>query len=280
MRTKLQKLKNSVLSYYIFSVTEFKQNYLAYKSRLFLWIIANSISILAQIFLWIAVYKYSSTSTINGFEKMDMINYIILSKITEALTFVSLESKISNDLSDGNITMNLIKPINYRFELLFRAFGGVLGSCILFVPIYSVLLLIFNATASTIPFSLGINVLFYIILLLISFLSNYFISIIFSSLVFRTIKSNGVYEIKKTFIKFLSGAIIPISFYPAVLSSIIKFTPFMYFRYAPIAILQNKYSINDSLFIIGISFFWLLILGVLSRLLWNKQIKKITIYEG
>jgi len=274
------KILNNIKTYKIFSIVVIKQNYLAYKSRFILWVIANSITVIAQIFLWIAIFNSSITELINGISKQEMINYIIISKIIESLTFASLESKVSQDYNDGRIAMSLIKPINYRTELLFRTFGGTLGSAILFCPIYLVIFVIFNIGSFGVLNLQFINIIYFIVLLIIAFFINYFISIIFSSLIFKTIKSSGIYEVKKTLIKLLSGALFPLVFYPEILAKILKYLPFVYLRYIPTLMIQGNYNNSEGLILISIGLLWLALLYIISRLMWIVQIKKITIYGG
>jgi len=267
-------------TYSIFTKTTFKQDYMAYKSRFLLWGMSNLILIFVQIFLWVAIFNSSQDVFINGFDKNQMINYIIISKIIESLTFASIENKIAQDYNDGKIAMSLIKPIDYRKEILFRTLGVTMGSLVLFTPIYLIIYIFFNMTSLYSGELIWLKLLTTTPLICIAFLMNFYISSIFSSLVFRTIKSSGLYELKKTVVKLLSGALFPIVFYPSFISKSLNYLPFIYLRYIPVTYLQGKHSISDSIQTIIIGLIWLIVLKTISNYLWNKQIKKIVIFGG
>ncbi len=271
---------NMISVYIPFAKATIKSEYFAYKSRFFLWSIANTVSFLAQFFLWEAIYSNSTTPVLRGYSFEEMVSYIGVSKIVECMSFASVEGNVSNAIRDGRIINSLVKPINYRVELLFRALGQVLGSIILFLPIY---LCVFGLFA----YSNGLKLKFYFLnivmgfaFLLVAFAMNYYISLIFSSFIFKTVKSTGVYQLKKTIISFFAGALFPIAFYPRFLQNVIKYLPFKYLRYYPSIVIQGKINLNDLYSALGIGLVWIIILAFISSMLWNRMIKKLIVFGG
>lgn len=274
------KITSKIKIYLPFSFSVLKSDYLAYKGRFLLWVFANLAIFLSEIFLWIAIFNSSSVSVMKGFTKESIISYIAVSKIFESFSFCSIETFVSQDIRNGNITISLIKPINYKIELLFRTFGQILGSFMFFLPCYlaTYAIFIFLGQASF-NFTL-INIFYFIIFTIIAFTINYFFSLLLSGFVFRTIKSGGIYEIKKIFISILSGSFIPISFYPDILRKSLIYTPFVYLRFIPIRIIQGSYSNLDIIIHILIAIGWIFILGFISNAIWNNQLKKIIVFGG
>lgn len=271
-------MRKFLRTYTPFSKYIIKQNYFAYKSRFLLWTISNIVLILAQIFLYIALFSNSNTLEINGYTKNEMIQYIIYSKIIESFSFVSVEQQLGNDIRDGSIVNSLIKPINYKIELLFRSIGGAVGSTLLFSPFYFIILLIFNYEfIFSIKF---VNILIFILFVIIAFILNFFISMIFASIIFNTIKYNGIYEVKKTIIKLFSGALFPLSFYPPILQTLLKYLPFTYLRYIPVCIIQGKFDFQTLPLQFLIALFWIFVLYLASFFSFKLQIKKISIFGG
>lgn len=275
---KVKKIKEIISIYFIFSKTELKQNYFAYKSRFILWVCSNTIILLIQVFLWIAIFDSSNSSIINGFNETNIINYTIFSKIVESATFVSFEAKVSADYNNGNIVMSLTRPIDYKKELLFRSFGAVLGSILLFSPIYIFLGLIFNKF-NIMNLNL-LNIIISIIFIIISFILNYYLCIIFSSFIFKTVKSKGLYSVKITLINLLSGALVPVEFFPKFIKPILNYSPMIYLRYIPVSICLGKVTAEKCWVDFFIGIFWIFIFSKLSDSLWNKQIKNIIIFGG
>jgi len=267
-------------TYSPFSIAIIKQNYLAYRSRFLLWTIANTITLLVQVFLWIAIFNNSPNEIINGFTKQMMINYVILSKIIESVTFISIEQQVANDLQKGSIVNSFTKPINYEFELLFKALGSIIGSTIIFTPIYLVILGVFNANGEILYHINPLTLLFFVVHLMITFTLNYLIGLFFASLLFKTIKHSGVYEIKKILVMFLSGALFPITFYPIFLSRILEYLPFIYIRYVPTKILLGHMSNYEMIISTLLGLSWCILIYLLAILFWKHMIKQITIFGG
>ncbi|MBU1092983.1 MAG: ABC-2 family transporter protein [Firmicutes bacterium] len=274
-------IADKVRIYIPFTIATFKQQFLAYRSRLIIWMIANFITVLFQVYLWISIYSNYEGTSINGYTLVNMINYIIVSKVIESLTFINIEPIISRDVNEGRIATSLIKPISYKTELLFRSLGNILGSLLLFIPIYAAMFIIFNwHSLSEIKLNLGI-VLLSLTFIIISFVVNYLIALIFSSVIFKTIRHRGIYEIKKTIILLMSGALFPIEFYPSFLSKILKYTPFIYLRYIPVSFIIN-YSLSMKEIIEYVLFgaFWMAFLFFIASIVWNKMFKRIIVYGG
>lgn len=269
---------NSILTYLPFCKAVVKQEYFAYKFKFLIWSISNTISLLLQMMLWISVYKYSSESVIRSYTLTQMLQYVILSKIIESITYASVESKVSDDYRSGNIAVNLCRPIKYEYELLFRSMGECVGSTILFLPVYIVVYVVaHNYTEGF--FVAWQNTLLSMALCFSAFLMNFLISMIFSTLVFRTVLYSGVTEFKKMVLKILSCSFFPLEFYPERLQKILSVLPFGFLRYYPIACLQGKFEENMATVMLKSSI-WLVILFLLYKLLWRKAYSVMINYGG
>jgi ABC-2 type transport system permease protein len=91
----------------------------------------------------------------------------------------------------------------------------------------------------------------------------------------------GISATKEAIILFLSGAVIPISFYPSPLKEIMYMLPFQAIYDSPLRILINAgLKIDDCLFIIARQLLWVLIIIILCNLWYKKVIKVLTINGG
>src|SRR5690606_28606432 len=93
--------------------------------------------LLVLYFLWQAIYKNSPESLINGMDFKSMITYLIYARVASALVFASSSFWIiGEDIYEGNIAINLIRPIHYRYRLLFTSLGNFISAFILmFLPL-------------------------------------------------------------------------------------------------------------------------------------------------
>lgn len=266
--------------YFRFTVATLKSDYFLNKYRFLVWSFSNSLSFLVQLILWSAVYSNSTQIEIHGYTHNDMVLYLGISRLIECITFSSLESHVSNAIRDGKIANSLIKPIDFRLELLFRSFGQILGSCVLFLPFYLFVFIYFfdfHIIFHSIP---PVFLLFSFIYLIYAFAINFFISLIFSCAIFITIKYVGIYQLKKTLVGLFSGALFPISFYPKSVYILIRVLPFSYLRYYPSLALQCKGTIQEHLIRLLIGLFWSVFLFFISNRIWHKSVSNLIIFGG
>lgn len=124
---------------------------LAYKGSFFAWVLTNLLNTILISFLWYAIYNQDNPNIyqynefgermLNNFTLPQMITYLLITLVTTQLIFGSSSSfdNVSEDIKEGNIAMQLIKPINYRIRLLSNSFGSMLGTFfIIVIPISTI----------------------------------------------------------------------------------------------------------------------------------------------
>ena len=131
-------------------------NFLAYRFSLLTWLIVTALQVVCTVFLWLAVFKTSAEYqhidinevVINGFTLKSVIVYFVFSNIFSFITFGSDTMwNINEDIREGKIAVNIIKPISYRIRLLFTALGTSFGPTLIFgVPLYIIAYTVFVLT--------------------------------------------------------------------------------------------------------------------------------------
>ena len=81
-------------------------------------------------------------------------------------------------------------------------------------------------------------------------------------------------------VRFVSGSIIPIIFFPLWFQKFLMFLPFGSINYTPVMIYLNKYTGYETMKVLGIQVLWITILYLFSKFFWRKAIKKLTIMGG
>ena len=152
-------------------------NFLAYRFSLLTWLIVTALQVVCTVFLWLAVFKTSAEYqhidinevVINGFTLKSVIVYFVFSNIFSFITFGSDTMwNINEDIREGKIAVNIIKPISYRLRLLFTALGTSFGPTLIFgVPLYIIAYTVFVLTKMLIITNIWMflfNILIFIIL--------------------------------------------------------------------------------------------------------------------
>ena len=81
-------------------------------------------------------------------------------------------------------------------------------------------------------------------------------------------------------LSFLTGQLIPLSFFPEVIQRVFDFLPFSSMVYAPTMIYLGKYSGNELMFVLFGQLVWVVILYVLGSLIWKRVTKRLVVLGG
>lgn len=261
---------------------------LAYKFSMFTWLFVDILEIACLFFLWIGVYKSSPNgvdSVINGFTFKEMLVYVTFINI---FNFVSLNGDtmyyISDDIKTGTIAMSFVKPISYRLRFTFTNLGGAFTRILMLgVPCFVVSYVAF-ALAGFIEITawwlVPLHVALFLFAQLFAILLYDSLDYIFGVLCFYTTAAWGMNQMKRVVISFLSGSLIPLSFFPPVVEKILSYSPFAGISQNPVFILMLKTNWLDALKNLALAFAWLVTLELLAKLLFHVASKKVTVQGG
>ncbi len=249
---------------------------LIYRMHFFLTVFGNILYIILTYFLWTSIYK-NSDGVLNGMTFEQTFIYLAIAASIGCFFQTYSEFEISRNILSGNIIKDLTKPMDYQLYNLAGAAGFALNNLVS-ITIPS-MVVIFIIAGSYIP--LGINLAFFVLSVILSFLIAFTIDYIIGLLSFYTESIWGVSNTKNVIILLLSGASIPLSFYPQSIKGIIEFLPFQAIYNAPLSILLSiNMGVSDYLYYIANQLFWILFFIVVSRLFFRKAIKVLTVNGG
>jgi len=221
-------------------------------------------------FLWNSIFTYSGEEIIKGFTINSMILYYVISMIVATITYCEIDSWIGEDIRSGDVITSFLFPIKFIKNYMGFQFGLTVISFLSQV-IPAVLIGIFF-------FSLNLPGLFYttsfVISLIIAIGINYLFAFLIGLSAFWFNKIGGIIKIKRVLLSFLSGGLIPLTFFPEIAQKISNFLPFQYMRFIPITIYLKNYTHTQTIIhlIIGVS--WLVIIYVMSELVFKQAFKK------
>lgn len=257
------------------------QEFVNYRAHAVVWVLMEFMFLVLQYFIWKAIYDNSPNDVINGYSFIGMITYVLLVRVVSSLTFVMPSGYISDDIRSGAIAMNLIKPINYRTQLFFKSLGDIVNSIVFFViPITITLVIVALFVDLEMTFTLPV-ILAFILSILFAFTIRFFIGYIFGLIIFLTINSFGIFQLRRAIEGIFSGVIIPLHFFPEWLYQIALFLPFMQGLYVPIRIIMGNYETHlDILYALLFQAMWIVILYVLAVFFWKKVVHRLVVLGG
>ena len=265
--------------YLPFALNEIKTQ-MAYKGVFYLYLFTEMFSSFIAFYLWMAIYKSSETGMLGGMTQQEMVVYVFISFITSQMVMISISEQVSDDVVKGTVAMNLIKPIDYRSSLLSMACGQMVYR--FFIPS----LIIWIGLEAYRYFGMGIgNVTWWeLIAYLISCVLSMFIYVLFDfcfgMIAFFTSYIFGMQMVKWAILSFLTGQLIPLSFFPEVVQKVFSFLPFSSMVYTPTMIYLGKFTGKALALEFGKQMLWVVLLYLLGSIIWKRVTKRLIVLGG
>lgn len=237
--------------------------------------IGNLLYILLIYFLWKSIFTYSPI--INGMTFRQTFLYLALAGAIFTLFKTWVDWTISRKIIQGSIIVDLIRPLDFQIQALFLSMGSALASLV-FVTLPSVLV-VFWVVRTEIGF--GVNLLFFPIVLVFAFLLSFLIDYAVGLSSFYTESLWGISMTKDVLISLLSGALIPLQFFPEWARSVLQLLPFQAIYHIPLLIVTTPtMDVRTCVMLLAIQLFWVGVLFVLSRLFYRHAIRVLTVSGG
>lgn len=228
-------------------------------------------------FLWKAIYASAGTDTVNGMTFTDTLIYLVLA--TALFNFMErfVVWQMSRDILSGKIILDLIKPIKYRSYRFWCDSGNLVMSFLMtFLPTF---LVVSFLTRGAIP--LGVNLLYFIVSVVLAIIINFNIDFLVGTICLYTESCWGINIMKQVTVLLLSGATIPLPFFPEPLKTVVYHLPFQSIYNTPLTLMINGgLSGSEVLTMLGTQLFWVAVMMTLSGLLWRKSLRVITVNGG
>jgi ABC-2 type transport system permease protein len=203
------------------------------------------------------------------------MTYLAIASVIRSLIGTNVEYSIESDVKTGSIATILTKPVSYPLYRSFKGFGvaiaGILMGCI---PILALSFIFLNI-------SLPVNLPMFIVSLALGFLVNYMMVLLIGMWSFWSGGSVwGIKSSKEIVSDIMSGAIIPISMFPASIANIANFLPFQTVFSVPISIYLGKITGINILYSLVQQSVWIVVLGLVCYLVWKRAESKVVVHGG
>lgn len=248
---------------------------LAYRVNYYSGIVIYAINIGAYYFLWQAIY--GDQETLAGFTVAQMTTYIAVSWMARAFYFNNLDREIANEIRDGSVAIQIIRPYNYLLVKMMQGFGEGLFRLLLFmVPGLFIVCLIFPVKLPTEPLVWVI----YFVMLFFSFLINSQINILTGLFAFFVENNEGMMRMKRVMVDLFSGVVVPIAFFPGWLSGIMEWLPFQAITYLPSSVFTGRTPLGDAVSVLGLQVLWFALLLLPIWMTWRAARKRLFVQGG
>ena len=256
------------------------QSAMAYRTSLISFTIGESLYCFVMYFIWKAVFSSSGDSLFMGFSMTDMTVYVFLSNLVGFLTSTDSTDNLAEEIRDGSIIMRMIKPVNVDLSILSMEVGNkVMIVSFIFVPVMIAVEIYRYVVLGFVAFNI-VNFLLFIVSVVLSYLLSFYLNLLFGYLAFYLMNIWGFSILKSAIIKFFSGALIPLAFFPDAVQVVFEQLPFASLIYTPTMLYMGMYSGIETIFVLLKQVFWLMVFAFICRMVWNWAQKRLAVQGG
>lgn len=242
-------------------------------------VIGNLLYLIVVYFLWKAIYASAGTDVVNGMTFSDTLIYLVLA--TALFNFMEMYTvwEIGRSIQSGKIVLDLLKPIEYR-RYLFWSYSGsfVTQFFFTFLPTFIVVAAVTHGAIH-----MGVNLLFFVVSVAMAVMINYSIDFLVGTVCLYTESIWGINIMKQVIVLLLSGATIPLAFFPDKLREAVELMPFAAIYDVPLRfLLWDGVSMEpqEPWCMLLFQLFWCIVMTILSKLFWKASLRQITVNGG
>ena len=244
------------------------QNTFVYRWNYFLRALFGLIPLAGTVFLWRTIF-HERGGELHGYDYGSMIYYYLLTLLVSNLvTPTEDEWQIASDIREGQIYSFLTKPMSYLgYRCSIFLSSRLVFTAVTIVPI--ALIFLYFRNYITLPASLT-NYTWALLSLIMAAFIQFFITYSLAMMAFWILEISTIVFIVYSFEYFLGGQMFPIDIMPMSVQMVMKWLPFYYELFCPIAIFLERLKGPELMQAIVIQTGWLLLTGSAARLMWNR----------
>jgi ABC-2 type transport system permease protein len=244
------------------------QNTFVYRWNYFLRAVFGLIPLAGTVFLWRAVFDEKGAG-MHGYDYGSMIYYYLLMiLVSNLVTPTEDEWQIAADIREGQINSFLTKPLSYlayRFSIFLS--GRLVYTLVTIVPI-ALIFLYFRAYLTWPSDVIAWPAAF--VSLLMAAMIQFFITYSIAMMSFWILEISTIVFIVYSFEYFLGGQMFPVDIMPPALQVVLKWLPFYYELFCPIAIFLQRLQGARMLEALAIQTGWLIATWAIAHLMWRR----------
>lgn len=206
---------------------------LAYRGHFFFSLAGTIIYLVIARFLWKAVYAGGGDIGGIGFERAYL--YVGIAMSLYSCMGTAADWRVNRMVLSGDVFRFLAKPLAFTGQLFASMIGiGIVNCAAVGLPALAIAFALSGAGAPS-----AANLLLFVPAVAIGFILNFLIDFLTGLSVFLTQSIRGIMNAKDTAILVLSGALVPLPFYPAGVREVLERLPFQALYNAPARILAD-----------------------------------------
>jgi len=239
--------------------------------------VLDALPTLILFFVWQAVFR--NTAQVDGYTFSLMAEFYFYFLVISSLSSAHFEKNKVESIRKGEIDHYLTRPLSFPNFIFWNYLANKLFYFLLMIPCLCILAtvahLFFGVNFSPVTIN---KICQFAFLLTTAFAIEYLLALIIVLLGFWFEYAEGLEHFKWVAITMLGGSIIPKTFMPNWLQTMVSWTPFQYMYSVPIDIIQGRHSLQISEILSVTCFVFFLI--IVARQLWKGAVYRYTSNGG
>ncbi len=256
---------------------------MAYRGDFLLGTLLRFLPVLTTVLLWEAIYRGSGKEELGGFQRPEMIAYLLLIHVSRMFSSMpGLASGITRDIRDGSLKKYLVQPLDMiGYLLAYRAAHKVAYITTSAIP-YAILFLLcssyFADAFEAFPDALTLTA--YLVSLVLGFLIGFFFEACLGMAGFWLLEVTSLLWVVGTLNYFVSGQMLPLDLLPGSWATALKWMPFQYMAYFPAVIILGKVKGPELITGLLQQFAWVVVFALLTRWLYRRGLRRYSAFGG
>lgn len=240
-------------------------------------VFTNVGSLVVRIYLmrmvWLALYAQNSAP--QGIQLHQILTYTVIALLMSLILEIDGTRLIREKIREGSIATDLMKPISPAFYFFSDGAGQTALHAILILPSLAFALLLVHIDVPA-----GVTLAVFALSFLLGYLVNFALNFCMNCVAFWTLETFAVQMIVRWCSDLLSGQIIPLLFFPGVLSRIVLALPFAAIYSTPLLIYIGKIPPSAYAEALLVQIAWLLLFCALGAVIWQAAQRRLVVQGG
>ena len=255
---------------------------MAYRMRYLTGIATYAVFVGGQYFIWKAVWAAKGLAPdqpLDGLTLPQLTTYLAVGYIARAAYFTNTDSEIAGRFQNGDVTLDLLKPLDFHFQWLSQAAGETAFRLLFFAaPMALILVPLFGVLPPA-----GDGWWQFPLLFLAAFWVNAELNLMTGTAAFFLEDITGLMSLKRNLLMLLSGLMVPLHFLPGFIADATAWLPFALISYYPtMAWVGHLGHDGTPAFhtVLAMALGWILLLRLANMLLWKRAQGRLEVQGG
>lgn len=223
--------------------------------------------------LWTALYAQNAAPP--DIPLHAMITYATVALLMSLILEIDGTRAISERIREGTIATDLMKPISLPLYFFSDGFGQTVLHALLIVPSVLLALLLVHIDVPP-PATLAV----FAVSFALGYLVNFFLNFLMNVVAFWTLETHALQLIVRWASDLLGGQILPLSFFPGSLGTIVGALPFASVYWTPLRIYIGQVAPAEIPGLLAVQMGWLVLFAGVSAVVWRLAERRVVVQGG